>query len=69
MKTDVIARCTCCDKPLRGRIKWLELNSRTNEWSDPEVAPLPADQSQGAFPFGLTCAAKHLASAKAAYRA
>ena len=53
-------RCTCCGKPLRGRIKWLELNSQTNEWSDPKVTALLADQSQGAFPFGPKCAAQRL---------
>jgi hypothetical protein len=57
-----IEHCTCCGKELKpAGIKWLELNSRTNKWSDPEARQLPAEVSQGTFPFGLKCAEKLLA--------
>jgi hypothetical protein len=53
--------CTCCGRVLNpGRIKWLELNCRTGEWTDPEVAPWPEADSQGCFPFGIACAKRRL---------
>ncbi len=49
--------CTRCGERLRqSRIKWLELSTKTGRYSDPEVKLLPADESQGAFPFGQACA-------------
>lgn len=47
--------CTHCRKPLRGAVVMLELNCTTGKWSDGGV---PADQSQGWFPVGSTCADK-----------
>lgn len=46
--------CTCCGKKLVGRIRWLELDQRTQSYHD--RGNVPVDQSQGWFPFGLTCA-------------
>jgi hypothetical protein len=53
--------CECCGRALDPmRIKWLELNCRTGKWTDPDVAPLPAETSQGCFPFGIACAKARL---------
>ncbi len=49
-------RCTCCDRPLTGQVVWLELDRRTNTFHD--AGGVPADQSQGWFPFGMTCGRK-----------
>ncbi len=46
--------CTCCGKPLRGSTAWLELDMRSNTYHD--SGDVPADKSQGWFPFGLACA-------------
>ena len=53
--------CTCCRKSLRGRVAWLELDQRTNTYHD--RGDIPADCSQGWFPFGLTCARAELVKA------
>lgn len=47
-------RCTCCDRPLRGRIRYLELDQRTGSYHD--LKDVPEEQSQGWFPFGKDCA-------------
>lgn len=46
--------CTCCERPLKHRIAWLELDQRTNAYHD--HGGVPPDQSQGWFPFGMGCA-------------
>ena len=46
--------CTCCKRPLRGRVAYLELDQRTGAYHD--NGGIPPEQSQGWFPFGLTCA-------------
>lgn len=52
--------CTCCGRELRGRaVRMLELDQRTNTFHD--LGGVPADKSQGAFPFGLRCAKKEIA--------
>jgi hypothetical protein len=51
--------CTRCEKPLRGRIAWLELDQRDNTYHD--RGDVPADRSQGWFPFGMDCARTILA--------
>lgn len=48
--------CTCCEKPLAGTVIMLELDQRIDEYHDCEQ--IPEDVSQGAFPFGPTCARK-----------
>lgn len=48
--------CTCCKKPLSGKVAWLELDQRTNDYHDD--GGVPPEQSQGWFPFGMTCAKK-----------
>ena len=49
--------CTCCNRDLSGHaLRWLELDQRTNTYHD--YQDVPANQSQGWFPFGLTCAKK-----------
>src|ERR1044072_1501777 len=48
--------CTCCERPLRGKFAWLELDQRTDTYHD--RGGVPADRSQGWFPFGMTCARK-----------
>lgn len=53
--------CTCCERPLRGKVAWLELDQRTNAYHD--RGGVPADKSQGWFPFGMTCARKMLRAA------
>lgn len=56
--------CTCCEKPLTRHFAWLELDQRTDTYHD--LGGVPAAQSQGWFPFGLTCARKLNARAAAA---
>lgn len=46
--------CTCCKKPLKGKVAWLELDQRTDSYHD--RGGVPENQSQGWFPFGMTCA-------------
>jgi hypothetical protein len=49
--------CTCCGKPLKqaGSV-WLECSFITNKYYIDNV--VPSHESQGYFPFGLTCAKK-----------
>ena len=56
--------CSCCERPLKARIAWLELDQRNNTYHD--FGGVPADKSQGWFPFGITCARKMLARANRA---
>lgn len=49
-------RCTCCDRPLVRKFAWLELDQRINTYHD--FGGVPVENSQGWFPFGLTCARK-----------
>lgn len=52
--------CTCCGRDLTGHaVRWLELDQRT--WTYHDFADVPEAQSQGWFPFGLTCARKLVA--------
>lgn len=46
--------CTCCGKMLKGKVAWLELDQRTDTYHDD--GDVPPEQSQGWFPFGVTCA-------------
>jgi hypothetical protein len=58
-----VVRCECCGRELNpARIKWLELNFSTGEWTDPAIAPWPDEVSQGCFPFGIACAKRWLMS-------
>ncbi len=50
--------CTCCERPLKAKVAWLELDQRTNTYHD--FGGVPDDRSQGWFPFGMTCARKLL---------
>lgn len=53
--------CECCERELQvDRITWLELDQRTDSYVDPKKVTVPEDESQGAFPFGSTCARKVL---------
>ena len=53
--------CECCEAELNPtHAMWLELNMTTGKWSDPNKTTIPADESQGVFPFGSTCARKQL---------
>ena len=54
--------CTCCEKRLKRKFAWLELDQRDNTYHD--RGDVPSDQSQGWFPFGMTCAKRKLAEAK-----
>lgn len=54
--------CTCCGKPLKATFAWLELDQRT--WTYHDFGNVPGEKSQGAFPFGLTCAGKKITEAK-----
>jgi len=55
-------RCACCDRPLKGKVRWLEMDQRT--WTYHDREDVPADKSQGWFPFGLRCAANLLKQPK-----
>lgn len=49
--------CTCCARELSGgAFRYLEFDQRTQTYHD--LGGVPADKSQGWFPFGLTCARK-----------
>lgn len=48
--------CECCGKKMDdSKIVWLELDTRTDEYTSEAV---PEAFSQGAFPFGAGCAKK-----------
>lgn len=49
--------CTCCERDLSGHaFRWLELDQRASTYHD--IGDVPPNNSQGWFPFGLTCAKK-----------
>jgi len=50
--------CTCCQRPLARKFAWLELDQRTQHYHD--RGGVPSDESQGFFPFGMTCAAQEV---------
>ena len=56
--------CTCCRRPLKAKVAWLELDQRTDTYHD--RGNVPPDKSQGWFPFGISCARTLLAKANAA---
>lgn len=45
--------CTCCGRPLK-EVAWLELDQRSQTYHD--WGGVPAERSQGWFPFGMKCA-------------
>lgn len=57
--------CTYCWRDLSGHaVRMLELDQRTNTYHD--FGGVPAERSQGWFPFGLRCAQRKLAEHRAA---
>lgn len=58
IKPEEFLRCTKCKKLLLpGKIRWLELSNLDGRyyWPSTEI-PMPAEESQGLFPFGKDCA-------------
>lgn len=56
--------CTCCERDLSGHaVRMLELDQRGYVYHDFE--DVPEAESQGWFPFGLTCAKKEIKKAVA----
>lgn len=53
--------CTCCERPLKSKVAWLELDQRNNTYHD--FGGVPDNLSQGWFPFGMTCARNALVRA------
>ena len=53
--------CTCCQRPLVRKFAYLELDQRIDAYHD--FGGVHPNQSQGWFPFGLTCAKKLNATA------
>lgn len=53
--------CTCCERPLVRKFAWLELDQRGYVYHD--FGGVPPSQSQGWFPFGMTCAKRLLGKA------
>ena len=52
--------CTCCKRDLSGSaVRMLELDQRGYVYHD--IGDVPAEKSQGWFPFGITCARKLVA--------
>ena len=51
--------CTCCERRIARQFAWLELDQRTDSYHD--HGDVPPEQSQGWFPFGMTCAKNLLA--------
>ncbi len=59
--TDDTQFCECCERELHSdRIVWLELSFVTSQYASLDNDTIPADESQGCFPFGKACAAKVL---------
>jgi hypothetical protein len=57
-------RCQRCEVEIEpGREVWLELDQRTNTYTD--EGTVPEEHSQGGFPFGADCAARSLREHKA----
>lgn len=54
--TSDVSHCTCCEKKLGKTADWLELDQRTDTYTD--SGDVPEEHSQGWFPFGPTCARK-----------
>lgn len=52
--------CTCCERPLKSKVAWLEKEISTGRYHD--RGGIPAENSQGWFPFGLTCARRLLST-------
>jgi hypothetical protein len=62
-KAEPGTRCTRCNKALYGRtIRYLELDGRVGVYRDP--GDVPAEHSQGAFPFGLRCATREVGASE-----
>lgn len=55
--------CQCCERELKNMVAWLELDQRNNTYHD--RGDVPPENSQGWFPFGLTCADRALKEAAA----
>lgn len=53
--------CTCCERELSGKFAYLELDQRVNAYHD--FGGVPHTESQGWFPFGMTCAKRFLGEA------
>lgn len=53
--------CSCCSRPLKRNVAWLELDQRTDRYHD--HGDVPVEKSQGWFPFGMACARRKLAEA------
>lgn len=57
-ETEATEFCEICGKKLDpNKIVWLNLDRRTNTYTDKE---LPSQYSQGGFPFGKDCAKRIL---------
>jgi len=56
--------CRCCQRPLKGRFAYLELDQR--HWRYHDFGGVPTNKSQGWFPFGMTCARRIVADTRAA---
>lgn len=54
--TEDLRFCTKCGKPLSGKVAMLEFDQRSSEYHD--RSDVPAELSQGWFPFGVDCATK-----------
>jgi hypothetical protein len=55
-------KCGCCGKPLKRRCGMLELDQRTDTFHD--FGGVPAEKSQGWFPFGIDCGRRLIAEAQ-----
>jgi hypothetical protein len=55
-------RCERCEKPLKNKIAWLELDQRNDTFHD--FGGVPPDLSQGFFHFGIDCAKALIAEAE-----
>jgi hypothetical protein len=49
--------CTCCTRRLKGKFAWLEYDQDKTRYTDSGMV----ENSQGWFPFGMTCAKKLIA--------
>jgi hypothetical protein len=58
--------CTCCERPLVRKFAYLELDQRFNVYHD--FGGVPPLQSQGWFPFGMTCAKRLLGEAATKFK-
>jgi hypothetical protein len=56
---DSVARCACCDRPLKANHKWVEVIDGGSSVANPGLGPDTNDSGyMGFYPVGSSCAKK-----------